>query len=126
MKREKIHVEMTIKTTDEGYAVGADFRAQGETIAIASLFYEAASSKYDTLRMALRELLKVADADVVIFRSGMQQFRYPARLKRMLGVLAEGKVIVIGKIRVKSSAFLLAKDAAKRSPKENIIEILEG
>jgi hypothetical protein len=123
MKHAKIHVDMTIVTTDEGYAVGADLRAQGETVAIASLFYEA-KSKYDVLRMALPELLKVSDADVVVFRSGMNHFRYPARLTRMLEVIAEGKTVIIARIRVKSAAILLAEDAASRTPKENIIEIL--
>lgn len=125
MKHKKIHVEMTVITTDEGYAVGADFRAQGEAVAIASLFY-VADSKYDALRKALPELLKIADADVVVFRSGMHHFRYPARLLRMLEVIAEGKTVIIARIRVKSAAILLAEDAARRSPKQNIIERLEG
>lgn len=123
MKHAKIHVDMTIVTTDEGYAVGADFRAQGEPVAIASLFYETAKSKYDVLRMALPVLLKVADAETVVFRSGMNHFRYPARLTRMLEVIAEGKTVIIARIRVKSAAILLAEDAASRTPKENIIEI---
>lgn len=122
MKHEKIHVDMTIVTTDDGYAVGADFSAKGESVAIASLFYEA-KSKYDALRMTLPELLKVADAEVVVFRSGMNHFGFPARLLRMLGAIAESKTVIIARIRVKSSAILLAEDAARRTPKENIIEI---
>lgn len=119
---KKIHIDLTIITTDKGYAVGAALSAKGEPVAIASLFYEA-KSKYDALRLALPELLKIADADVVVFRSGMNHFRYPARLTRMLEVIAEGKTVIIARLRVKSAAILLAEDAASRSPKENIIEI---
>lgn len=120
-KHAKIHVDMTVTTNDDGYAVGADFKAQGETVAIASLFYSA-DSKYDALRKALPELLEIADADVVVFRSGMNHFKYPARLTRMLEVIAEGRTIIIARLRVKSAAILLAEDAAKRLPKQNIKE----
>lgn len=122
MTHAKIHVDLTIKTTDEGYAFGADIRSKGEPVAIASLFYTG-QSKYDALRQALPELLKIADAETVVFRSGMQHFRYPERLTRMLEVIAEGKTVIIARLRVKSAAILLAEDAARRAPKENIIEV---
>jgi hypothetical protein len=126
VKYPRINVDMSIVKVDSGgFAIGAEFRFERQTVAIASLIYPEARTKYDCLRRVLPVLLEAADAEFVVFRSGCEHFGNPRRLLGMLRPLANqsGKIIRFRKHRAISDCYYLAIDVINR--KENVLEVFE-